>query len=226
MAGSVGPLNVTLSMSARVDDPSFRAATFDEVRDAYAEQIRGLVEGGVDLLLIETVFDTLNAKAAIVAAQDVAPGVAARRLADGGRSQRPDAVGPDGGGVLGLDRARAACWRWRSTARWARRRCAPWLVELARVADVPVWCYPNAGLPNAFGGYDEQAPETAALLREFAESGLVNAVGGCCGTTPEHVAAIAAAVAGLPRARFRHTSTLAAVGGPGAVRGRGRRRAS
>ena len=198
VAGSVGPLNVTLSISARVDDPSFRSATFDEVRDAYAEQIRGLVDGGVDLLLIETVFDTLNAKAAIVAAQDVAPGlplVVSLTVVDrSGRTLSGQTVEAFWASIehAGLLAVAINCSLGATEMR-------AWLVELAHVADVPVWCYPNAGLPNAFGGYDEQAPETAALLREFAESGLVNAVGGCCGTTPEHVAAIAAAVEDLPR---------------------------
>ncbi len=197
VAGSVGPLNVTLSMSARVDDPSHRAASFDQVCDAYAEQIRGLVEGGVDLLLIETVFDTLNAKAALVAAGDVAPGlplVVSLTVVDrSGRTLSGQTVEAFWASVehAGLLAVAINCSLGGTEMR-------PWLAELSRVADVPVWSYPNAGLPNAFGGYDETPGETAALLREFAESGLVNGVGGCCGTTPEHIAAIAAAVAGLP----------------------------
>ena len=198
VAGSVGPLNVTLSISARVDDPSFRSATFDEVRDAYAEQIHGLVEGGVDLLLLETVFDTLNAKAAIVAAREVAPElprVVSLTVVDrSGRTLSGQTVEAFWASIehAGLLAVAINCSLGATEMR-------AWLIELARVAGVPVWCYPNAGLPNAFGGYDELPPETAALLREFAESGLVNGVGGCCGTTPEHIAAIAEAVDGLPK---------------------------
>ena len=196
VAGSVGPLNVTLSMSARVEDPSHRAASFDQVCDAYAEQIRALLEGGVDLLLIETVFDTLNAKAALVAAGEVAPElplVVSLTVVDrSGRTLSGQTVEAFWASIehAGLLAVAINCSLGGTEMR-------PWLAELSRVADVPVWSYPNAGLPNAFGGYDESPSETAALLREFAESGLVNGVGGCCGTTPEHVAAIAAAVAGL-----------------------------
>jgi 5-methyltetrahydrofolate--homocysteine methyltransferase len=197
VAGSVGPLNVTLSMSARVDDPAFRAATFDEVCDGYAEQMRGLVDGGVDLFLLETVFDTLNAKAAIVAAQDVAPDmpiVVSLTVVD--RSGRTLSGQTVEAFWTSVEHAHLLAVAMNCSLGGAEMR--PWLAELSRVASVPVWCYPNAGLPNAFGGYDESPAETAALLREFAESGLVNAVGGCCGTTPEHIAAIAAGVSGLP----------------------------
>jgi len=195
VAGSVGPLNVTLSISARVDDPSFRSASFDEVRNAYAEQIHGLVDGGVDLLLLETVFDTLNAKAAIVAAQDVAPEmplVVSLTVVDrSGRTLSGQTVEAFWTSIEHADLLAVAI-----NCSLGGTEIRPWLSELARVADVPVWCYPNAGLPNAFGGYDESPAETAALLREFAGSGLVNGVGGCCGTTPEHIAMIAEAVAG------------------------------
>ncbi len=196
VAGSVGPLNVTLSMSARVDDPAHRAASFDEVCDGYAEQLRGLVDGGVDLFLLETVFDTLNAKAAIVAAQDVAPEmpiVVSLTVVD--RSGRTLSGQTVEAFWTSIEHARPLAVAINCSLGGAEMR--PWLAELARVASVPVWCYPNAGLPNAFGGDDESAAESAALLREFAESGLVNGVGGCCGTTPEHIAAIAGAVSGL-----------------------------
>ncbi|HET6172559.1 MAG TPA: methionine synthase [Gaiellales bacterium] len=196
VAGSVGPLNVTLSMSARVDDPAFRAASFDEVYDGYAEQLRGLVDGGVDLFLMETVFDTLNAKAAIVAAKDVAPEipiVISLTVVD--RSGRTLSGQTVEAFWASIEHARPLAVAINCSLGAAEMR--PWLAELARVASVPVWCYPNAGLPNAFGSYDESPPETAGLLREFAESGLVNGVGGCCGTTPEHIAAIAEAVSGL-----------------------------
>jgi 5-methyltetrahydrofolate--homocysteine methyltransferase len=197
VAGSVGPLNVTLSMSARVDDPAYRAASFDEVYDGYAEQLRGLADGGVDLFLMETVFDTLNAKAAIVAAKDVAPEVpivVSLTVVD--RSGRTLSGQTVEAFWTSIEHARPLAVAINCSLGGAEMR--PWLAELARVASAPVWCYPNAGLPNAFGGYDESPTETAALLREFAWSGLVNAVGGCCGTTPEHIAAIAEAASGLP----------------------------
>jgi 5-methyltetrahydrofolate--homocysteine methyltransferase len=197
VAGSLGPTNVTLSLSPRVDDPSYRSVTFDELLAGYAEAVRGLRDGGADLLLLETVFDTLNAKAAVAAAREVAP-------------ELPLLIS-----VTIVDRSGRTLSGQTVEAFWASIRHAeplavgincslgaaelrPYLADLARVAPVPVTCYPNAGLPNAFGGYDEQPNTTAALLREFAGSGLVNAVGGCCGTTPEHLAAIRAAVAGLP----------------------------
>ncbi len=197
VAGSIGPLNVTLSLSPKVDDPSFRPVSFDEVRAAYAEQIAALAEGGVDLLLVETVFDTLNAKAAIVAAREVAPelplwiSVAIVDLS--GRTLSGQTV--------------EAFWTSIEHARpllvgvncsLGAKEMRPHVAELSRLADTFTSCHPNAGLPNAFGGYDEQPHETAALLHEFAEAGLVNVVGGCCGTTPEHMERIAAAVAGLP----------------------------
>jgi 5-methyltetrahydrofolate--homocysteine methyltransferase len=196
VAGSVGPLNVTLSLSPQVNDPAFRAVSFDDVRESYAEQIRGLAEGGVDLLLIETIFDTLNAKAAIAAAREVAPHlplwISVTIVDLSGRTLSGQTV--------------EAFW---SSVRHAEPlvvgvNCSlgaaemrPHVAELARFADTFVACHPNAGLPNAFGGYDQTPDETAGLLAEFAGSGMVNIVGGCCGTTPEHVARIAAGVAGL-----------------------------
>jgi 5-methyltetrahydrofolate--homocysteine methyltransferase len=197
VAGSVGPLNVTLSLSPRVDDPAYRTHTFDQVVEAYAEQMRALVEGGVDLLLIETIFDTLNAKAAIAAAKDVAPDVPlwlSLTVVDlSGRNlsgQTPEAfwiaVEHADPLIVGVNCSLGA------------EQMRPFLVDLAAAVPTYVGCYPNAGLPNALGGYDEQAHDTSRLLRGFAEDGLVNLVGGCCGTTPEHIAAVAAAVEGLP----------------------------
>jgi 5-methyltetrahydrofolate--homocysteine methyltransferase len=196
VAGSVGPLNVTLSLSPRVDDPGYRAVTFDQVRDAYAEQMRALVEGGVDVLLIETVFDTLNAKAALVAAQETVPDtplwISFTAIDLSGRNlsgQTPEAflyaVGHADPLVVGINCSLGAA------------QLRPFLEELARAAGTYVACHPNAGLPNALGGYDEQPHDTSRYLREFAEAGLVNLVGGCCGTTPEHTRAIVAAVAGI-----------------------------
>ena len=200
VAGSVGPTNQTLSLSPHVNDPAYRAVTFDQVCEAYAEQVRGLVDGGVDLLMIETIFDTLNAKAAIAAAKDVAPDV-------------PLMIS-----VTITDRSGRTLSGQTVEAFWTSIRhaepfsvgvnCAlgaaemrPYLEALARIAPVWTTCHPNAGLPNAFGGYDERPETTSKYLREYAESGLGNVLGGCCGTTEEHITAIAAAVRGLPPRR-------------------------
>ncbi|AVT36792.1 methionine synthase [Plantactinospora sp. BB1] len=195
VAGSVGPLNVTLSLSPRVDDPAFRTVTFDRVREVYAEQIRALAEGGVDILLIETIFDTLNAKAAIAAAREVAPDlplwISVTIVDLSGRTLSGQTVEAFWSSiahaeplVVGVNCALGAT------------EARPHVADLARLADTYVACHPNAGLPNAFGGYDEQPEETGRLLREFADAGMVNIVGGCCGTGPEHIARIAEAVAG------------------------------
>ncbi len=201
VAGSVGPLNVSLSVSPRVDDPAYRAVTFDQVVEAYAEQIRGLAEGGVDLLLIETIFDTLNAKAAIAAALDVAP--------DLPRWLSFTAIDRSGRNLSG--QTVEAFWISVEYAdpfvvgvncSLGATEMRPFLESLSRVASVPVACHPNAGLPNAMGLHDETAEVTSRLLRDLAADGLVNVVGGCCGTTPEHTARIVAAVDGLPPRRI------------------------
>ncbi|MEV4751976.1 methionine synthase [Streptosporangium sp. NPDC049248] len=197
VAGSIGPLNVTLSLSPRVEDPAYRAVTFDEVRAAYAEQIQALADGGVDLLLIETIFDTLNAKAAIAAAREVAPhlplwisvtivDLSGRTLSGQTVEAFWSAIRHAEPLVVGVNCALGA------------KEARPHVAELSRLADTYVACHPNAGLPNAFGGYDETPEETAALLDEFARAGMVNVVGGCCGTSPGHIERIAAAVSGLP----------------------------
>jgi len=197
VAGSVGPLNVTLSLSPRVDDPAYRTVDFDRIYAAYAEQIGALAEGGVDLLLVETIFDTLNAKAAIAAARDVAPHLPlwlSVTIVDlSGRTLSGQTVEAF---WTSVQHAQPLIVGVNCSLGAAEMR--PHVEELARLAGTYVSSHPNAGLPNAFGGYDEQPHETAALLRGFAEAGLVNVAGGCCGTTPEHVAQIAAAVAGLP----------------------------
>jgi 5-methyltetrahydrofolate--homocysteine methyltransferase len=196
VAGSLGPLNVTLSLSPRVDEPGFRAVTFDEVREAYAEQVRGLREGGVDLLLVETVFDTLNCKAAIAAAKEVAPelplwisvtivDLSGRTLSGQTLEAFWLAVQHAEPLVVGVNCSLGA------------EQMRPHVQELSRLVDAYTSCHPNAGLPNAFGGYDEGPETTSRLLREFAEQGWVNVVGGCCGTTPEHVRAISDVVEGL-----------------------------
>ena len=194
VAGSLGPLNVTLSLSPKVDDPSFRTVDFDKVYAAYAEQIEALRDGGVDLLLIETIFDTLNAKAAIAAAIDVAPDlprwISATIVDRSGRTLSGQTIE-----AFWLSIAHADPVIVGVNCSLGAREMRPSVEALARVATVPVASYPNAGLPNAFGGFDETPEITSALLGEFAAAGLVNLVGGCCGTTPDHIRAIKAAVA-------------------------------
>jgi 5-methyltetrahydrofolate--homocysteine methyltransferase len=193
VAGSLGPLNVTLSLSPKVDDPSFRTVDFDQVYAAYAEQIEALRDGGVDLLLIETIFDTLNAKAAIAAAIDVAPDlprwISVTIVDRSGRTLSGQTIE-----AFWLSIAHADPVIVGVNCSLGAREMRPSVEALARVATVPVASYPNAGLPNAFGGFDETPEITSALLGEFAAAGLVNLVGGCCGTTPDHIRAIKAAV--------------------------------
>ena len=213
VAGSIGPLNVTLSLSPKVDDPSYRPVSFDEVAQSYAEQIRGLREGGVDLLLIETIFDTLNAKAAIAAAREVAPElplwISVTIVDLSGRTLSGQTVEAFWASIehaepliVGVNCSLGA------------KEMRPHVADLARIADTYTSSHPNAGLPNAFGGYDERPHETAELLRSFAEEGFVNIVGGCCGTTPDHTREIAEAVRGLaprtvPNARCRGRTSAA-----------------
>jgi 5-methyltetrahydrofolate--homocysteine methyltransferase len=196
VAGSVGPLNVSLSLSPRVDDPAYRSATFDEVAEAYAEQIRALRDGGVDLLLVETVFDTLNSKAAIVAAQDEAPELplwlSFTAVDKSGRNLSGQTVEAF---WLSVEHAQPLVVGVNCSLGAAEMR--PFVEDLADLAPTWVACYPNAGLPNALGEHDEQPEDTSRFLGEFAQDGLVNIVGGCCGTTPEHVRQIGAAVEGV-----------------------------
>ena len=196
VAGSVGPLNVSLSLSPRVDDPAFRSATFDEVAEVYAEQMRALREGGVDLLLIETVFDTLNAKAAIVAAQDAAPDLplwlSFTAVDKSGRNLSGQTVEAF---WISVEHAQPLVVGVNCSLGASEMR--PYVEDLAEIAPTWVACHPNAGLPNALGEHDEQPEDTSRFLGEFARDGLVNIVGGCCGTTPEHVRQIAAAVDGV-----------------------------
>nr|WP_308200828.1 methionine synthase [Actinoplanes sp. M2I2] len=193
VAGSVGPLNVTLSLSPKVDDPAYRAVTFDQVKAAYAEQIAALAEGGVDLLLVETIFDTLNAKAAIAAAREVAPElplwISVTIVDLSGRTLSGQTVEAF---WRSIERAEPLVVGVNCSLGAAEMR--PHVAELARLSNVYVASHPNAGLPNAFGGYDQTPAETAGLIQEFAESGLVNIVGGCCGTTPAHIGRVAQAV--------------------------------
>ncbi len=204
VAGALGPTNRTASLSPHVNDPGFRNVSFDELAATYAEATRALVEGGVDAILVETIFDTLNAKAALFAVRRVLdelgldlPVMISGTITDASgrtlsgqtveafwnsvRHARPE--------VIGLNCALGA------------KQLRPYIEELSRIADAYVCAYPNAGLPNAFGEYDETACETADLVREYAASGFVNIVGGCCGTTPDHIGHIAESVAGLPPRR-------------------------
>ncbi|GAA3858993.1 methionine synthase [Saccharothrix violaceirubra] len=198
VAGSVGPLNVALSLSPKVDDPSYRAKTYDQVKATYAEQIAALAEGGVDLLLIETIFDTLNAKAAIAAAHEVAPHlplwISVTVVDLSGRTLSGQTVGAFFESIAHADPLVVGV-----NCSLGAEEIRPHITELARLAGTYTACHPNAGLPNAFGGYDQQPEETAALLRGFADDGIVNVVGGCCGTGPDHIAAIARAAADAPR---------------------------
>ena len=194
VAGAVGPTNRTASISPDVNNPGYRAITFDELRAAYADQIRGLVAGGSDIILIETIFDTLNAKAAVFAAHQVfaETGVELPLMISGTIT--------DASGRTLTGQTPTAFWHSLMHARpfTIGLNCAlgaeamrPHVAELSSVADTFICAYPNAGLPNAFGGYDEGPEETAAQIEDFLREGLVNVVGGCCGTTPEHIAAIA-----------------------------------
>ncbi|MEM9455287.1 MAG: methionine synthase [Myxococcota bacterium] len=200
VAGAIGPTNRTLSISPDVNDPGFRAATFEQMREAFAEQIDALIEGGVDLLLLETVIDTLNLKAAIVAVQEIferrgieLPLILSMTITDqSGRTLSGQTVEAF---WISVAHARPLCVGINCALGAEQMR--PFVVELSKVADTFVSCYPNAGLPNAFGEYDQQPEATAAYLREFAESGLVNLVGGCCGTTPDHIGAVIEAVRGI-----------------------------
>jgi len=200
VAGALGPTNRPLSISPDVNSPSFRSVTFDQVKAAYADEVRGLIDGGVDLLLVETIFDTLNAKAAIVAIQEVQeamgielPLMISVTITDrSGRTlsgQTLDAF------YLSIEHARP--WSVGINCALGAKDMRPYLGELARQADCWVSAYPNAGLPNAFGQYDEVPAETGALLKDFAKSSFANILGGCCGTTPAHIRAIADAVAGI-----------------------------
>jgi len=197
VAGALGPTNRTASMSPDVNDPAYRAVTFEDLRAAYLDAVTGLIAGGADILLIETVFDTLNAKAAIYACHEAfdatgkrLPIMVSGTITDlSGRTlsgQTPAAfwnsVAHANPLSIGLNCALGA------------KEMRQHVAEISTLADTLVCAYPNAGLPNEFGEYDEGPEATAQMLGEFARSGLVNIVGGCCGTTPEHIRAIAAAV--------------------------------
>src|ERR1035437_9798940 len=208
VAGAIGPLTVSLSNSPDADDAGFRVVTFDQVKAAYAQQVRGLIAGGVDVLLVETIFDSLNAKAALVAIREVfdEDGLAAQ-----GRElpiMISAAVGRGGETMISAQTTEAF---WNVVAHVkplsVGLNCSlgpdlmyPFLSELAEKADVAISCYPNAGLPNPLAptGFDLGPEDMARYLGDFARAGLINIAGGCCGNTPEHIAAIARALDGLP----------------------------
>jgi 5-methyltetrahydrofolate--homocysteine methyltransferase len=215
VAGALGPTNRTASISPDVNDPGARNVSFDELVATYGEAADGLIDGGADILLVETVFDTLNAKAALFAIEDCFERRGARL---------PVIVSgtiTDASGRTLSGQTTEAFW---NSVRHVRPlavglNCAlgaalmrPYIEEMARVADVFVSCYPNAGLPNPMAetGYDETPDETARLIEDFARNGFVNIVGGCCGTTPAHIRAIAAAVAAIPPRALPVAEPLAA----------------
>ena len=211
VAGAIGPTNRTLSISPKVNDPSFRAVTFDEVRESYAEQTRGLLDGGVDVLLVETIFDTLNAKACLVAIEEVfaargerVPLLISATITDkSGRTLSGQMIDAFWVSVMHAEPLAVGI-----NCALGAKEMRPYVEELARIANTYVSCYPNAGLPNPFGEYDEQPETTAAMLHEFCSSGFLNLVGGCCGTTPDHVRAIAEAVGKLPPRKVERTPAL------------------
>ena len=203
VAGAIGPLTVSLSNSPDADDPGFRVVTFDQVKAAYTQQVRGLIAGGADLLLVETIFDSLNAKAALVAIREV--------LDEDGKDvpvMISAAVGRGGETMISAQTVEAF-WNAVQHAQplSVGLNCSlgpdlmyPFLEELSQKADVAISCYPNAGLPNPLSptGFDLQPTDMARYLGDFAHGGLINIAGGCCGNTPEHIAAIAKALEGKP----------------------------
>ena len=199
MAGSIGPTNKTLSLSPDVNDPGFREIDFDYLKAVYREQCDALIDGGVDFLLIETIFDTLNAKCAGMAAQEAAaasgrdvPLMVSMTLTDlSGRNLSGHTVEAFWHAVRHLKPLTIGL-----NCSFGADQLRPHLSMLNKVADTLIMAYPNAGLPNELGEYDELPEQTAALIGEWLTDGLVNIVGGCCGTTPEHISAIAEAVAG------------------------------
>lgn len=195
VAGAIGPLNKTLSLSPDVNNPGYRAVTFDEVVDAYYEQVRGLVDGGVDILLVETIFDTLNAKGAIFAIKKYFRDVKKEPLPIMISGTITDASGRTLSGQT-LEAFYTSIMHARPLSvglncALGAKEMRPHIEELSQIASCYVSAYPNAGLPNAMGEYDEHPEDTAHHIEEWAEEGFVNIVGGCCGTTPDHIKHIA-----------------------------------
>ena len=198
VAGAIGPLNKTLSLSPDVNNPGFRAVTFDEVAAAYTEQISGLVDGGVDIILVETIFDTLNAKAAIYAIKNYFRKVSRPELPIMISGTITDASGRTLSGqtleAFYISVMHASPLSVGLNCALGAQEMRPHVEELSGIANCYTSAYPNAGLPNAFGEYDEQPHETAHIVEEWAANGWLNIVGGCCGTTPDHIKCIADAV--------------------------------
>src|SRR6059036_1708247 len=201
VAGAMGPTNRTASMSPDVNNPAFRAVTYDQLVAAYTEQVRGLIDGGVDLLLAETVFDTLNCKAALFAIDQYfekqgrrVPVMVSVTITDrSGRTLSGQTVEAFWNSISHLPLLSVGI-----NCALGAKQMRPYIEELSQIAPVSISCYPNAGLPNAFGGFDETPEIMAEDLREFAANGWLNLVGGCCGTTPAHIKALAEAVRELP----------------------------
>lgn len=201
VAGAIGPTNKTLSLSPDVTNPGYRAVTFDEIAEAYYEQVKGLSEGGADLLLIETIFDTLNAKAAIYAIKkyfretekEELPIMISGTITDNsGRTLSGQTLS-----AFYTSIAHANPLSVGLNCALGGKEMRPYIEELSGISDAFVSCYPNAGLPNAMAEYDEEPEDTAQIQKDFAEAGFVNIVGGCCGTTPEHIQAIAKSIEGI-----------------------------
>jgi 5-methyltetrahydrofolate--homocysteine methyltransferase len=209
VAGSLGPTNKALSLSPNIENPAFRGATFDQIREGYVSQVRGLLDGGCDLLLLETIFDTLNARAGLVAIEEVfesrgtrLPVMISVTVSDrSGRTLSGQTIE-----AFWVSVAHARPFSVGINCSMGAADMRPHLEDLAAIATCHVSCYPNAGLPNAFGAYDETPAITARLLAEFVDAGLVDIVGGCCGTTPDHIKAIAAAVSDKPSRYARRLS--------------------
>ncbi|MBW8686242.1 homocysteine S-methyltransferase family protein [Chitinophaga rhizophila] len=195
VAGAIGPLNKTLSLSPDVNNPGFRSVSFDEVVDAYYEQVKGLHEGGADILLIETIFDTLNSKAAIFAIKKYFSDIAQPELPVMISGTITDASGRTLSGqtleAFYISVMHAKPFSVGLNCALGGNQMRPYIEELSQIAACNVSCYPNAGLPNAFGEYDETPDQTAHIIEDFAREGFVNIVGGCCGTTPDHIRHIA-----------------------------------
>ena len=198
VAGSMGPSNKSASISPDVNDPGYRSVTFDEVKAAYKEQARGLIDGGVHILMIETVFDTLNCKAALMGIMELLEDEDERDVKVVVSGTITDASGRTLSGqtmeAFWTSIRHAPLWAVGINCSLGAQEMRPYLKSLSRIADLPVITFPNAGLPNEFGEYDQTPEEMQQLIREFAQSGLANIVGGCCGTTPAHIQNLAAAV--------------------------------
>lgn len=214
VAGAIGPMNKTLSLSPDVNDPGFRAVTFDEIADAYTEQISGLVDGGADILLMETIFDTLNAKAAIYAINTYFQQTGKERLPLMISGTITDASGRTLSGqtleAFYISVMHAEPLSIGLNCSLGGNEMRPYIEELSELASCHISCYPNAGLPNAMGEYDEEPKMTADIVKSFAQQGWVNIVGGCCGTTPDHIREIAKAVKELEPRKLEQEDKLLA----------------